>query len=709
MSDVVYENILTKGYYSALKNTPIEDDKIRATRDTNQLFIDFDGERREITDFIKGMTEEEIRSVLAPLPKFYFASDTKRFLIFDNDNDEWIIVAEKNSNSVGHANNADTATYANSAGTATNADTATYSKNAGTASKATNADTATYAKTATNASTASFANKATNADTSVYSKNAGTASKAINADTATYATSADNANSATNADTATYAVNASTATYSKNAGTASYATKAGSATKATQDVNGKQINTTYAPLASPVLTGTPTVPTPSTDNNSKQIANTEYVTTAITNAIAGVTQFDTFVSVSLPETGKKGVIYFIPEIDSKEGNLYIEYLWVDNKFEKIGSTKIDLSGYVNSIETTGTGNAITSATISNGKITYTKGSTFLTKHPSITTSSSTASASPSAGGTVTAIDELTVDTNGHVTSFKKKTITLPNSVSKATNADTATYSKNAGTASKATNADTATYASSAGSAGSATKATQDASGNNITDTYIKNATVSGKVVTFTRGNGTTFTITTQDTNTNTTYANMKGSTTAAAGTAGLVPAPATGANNRYLRCDGTWTVPPDTNTNTTYAVMKGSTTSAAGAAGLAPAPATGANNRYLRCDGTWQVPPDNNTVYTHPTSSGNKHIPSGGSAGQILRWSADGTAAWGADNNTTYGTVTTGAAGLCPARNASTAVYLTNSTTGSCYNRFLRGDGTWAEPIAKYILNDADIDFGDIG
>ena len=40
------------------------------------------------------------------------------------------------------------------------------------------------------------------------------------------------------------------------------------------------------------------------------------------------------------------------------------------------------------------------------------------------------------------------------------------------------------------------------------------------------------------------------------------------------------------------------------------------------------------------------TVYTHPTTSGNKHIPSGGSSGQILRWSADGTAAWGSDNNT---------------------------------------------------------------
>lgn len=39
------------------------------------------------------------------------------------------------------------------------------------------------------------------------------------------------------------------------------------------------------------------------------------------------------------------------------------------------------------------------------------------------------------------------------------------------------------------------------------------------------------------------------------------------------------------------------------------------------------------------------TVYTHPTTSGNKHIPSGGASGQILRWSADGTAVWGADSN----------------------------------------------------------------
>ena len=42
---------------------------------------------------------------------------------------------------------------------------------------------------------------------------------------------------------------------------------------------------------------------------------------------------------------------------------------------------------------------------------------------------------------------------------------------------------------------------------------------------------------------------------------------------------------------------------------------------------------------------DTDTVYTHPTSAGSVHIPSGGSAGQILRYASAGTAAWGADEN----------------------------------------------------------------
>lgn len=89
--------------------------------------------------------------------------------------------------------------------------------------------------------------------------------------------------------------------------------------------------------------------------------------------------------------------------------------------------------------------------------------------------------------------------------------------------------------------------------------------------------------------------------------------------------------------------PPQT--NTTYGTASASSAGLMSAADKAKLDgiAAGANN------------------YTHPASSGNKHIPSGGSSGQILRWSADGAAAWGADNNTTYGPATQSANGLMSA------------------------------------------------
>ena len=49
---------------------------------------------------------------------------------------------------------------------------------------------------------------------------------------------------------------------------------------------------------------------------------------------------------------------------------------------------------------------------------------------------------------------------------------------------------------------------------------------------------------------------------------------------------------------------------------------------------------------------DNDTVYNHgtdhPATAGNKHIPTGGSTGKFLKWSASGTAVWADDNNTVY-------------------------------------------------------------
>ena len=90
--------------------------------------------------------------------------------------------------------------------------------------------------------------------------------------------------------------------------------------------------------------------------------------------------------------------------------------------------------------------------------------------------------------------------------------------------------------------------------------------------------------------------------------------------------------------------------------------------------------------------------YVHPTTSGNKHIPSGGTSGQILRWSADGTAAWGADNNTIYSDMkgatasAAGVHGLVPAPAAGKQ------------EQFLRGDGVWADPpSASYTHPNSDV------
>lgn len=46
--------------------------------------------------------------------------------------------------------------------------------------------------------------------------------------------------------------------------------------------------------------------------------------------------------------------------------------------------------------------------------------------------------------------------------------------------------------------------------------------------------------------------------------------------------------------------------------------------------------------------PDEFIPYEHPDTPGNKHVPAGGSSGQILRWVSDGVAEWSDEIDTTY-------------------------------------------------------------
>ena len=68
------------------------------------------------------------------------------------------------------------------------------------------------------------------------------------------------------------------------------------------------------------------------------------VTKEIASAVSGVTQIDYSVVESLPSTGKKGIIYLVANSGTGT-NIYDEYIYINSKFEKLGSREMDLSSY----------------------------------------------------------------------------------------------------------------------------------------------------------------------------------------------------------------------------------------------------------------------------------------------------------------------------------------------------------------------------
>lgn len=172
-------------------------------------------------------------------------------------------------------------------------------------------------------------------------------------------------------------------------------------------------------------------------------------------------------------------------------------------------------------------------------------------------------------------------------------------------------------------------------AGVVAKALGDKNGKDITS-YVTNLTSKGTTVTFTKGDGSTGSFTTQDT----TYAEASDSQ------AGLMSATdkaklngiANNANNythpsHTAAKEGLYKVTVDalghvTATtavakgditalgipaqDTTYNAFKGATGAAAGAAGLVPAPAQGDQAKFLKADGTWATPA--NTTYGEATT-----------------------------------------------------------------------------------------------
>ncbi|MDE7281913.1 MAG: hypothetical protein K2N36_09275, partial [Ruminiclostridium sp.] len=246
-----------------------------------------------------------------------------------------------------------------------------------------------------------------------------------------------------------------------------------------------------------------------------------------------------------------------------------------------------------------------------------------------------------------------------------------------------------------------------------------------------------------------------------THSNMKGASSDAAGAAGLVPAPAAGSTARdFLSAAGTWRSPFRSGDESAGQNLddckKGGVYFFVGNAMPENAPVSGAgwlmtlenSSNYVKqlwfrlsssviyvracSNGTWSdwkqlalsdeikeyssattaaaglmsttdkkkldgIAEEANK-YVHPTTAGNKHIPSGGSAGQFLKWGADGTAVWAEDNNTTYSNMkgassdAAGTAGLVPA------------PPKGDIQRFLRSTGEWGHVFSpEYVPSGADL------
>ena len=158
---------------------------------------------------------------------------------------------------------------------------------------------------------------------------------------------------------------------------------------------------------------------------------------------------------------------------------------------------------------------------------------------------------------------------------------------------------------------------------------------------------SGSTITLTGSDGKTSTVT--DSDTNTTYS---AATTSANGL--MTSAMVTKLNGIATGAEVNQNAFSNVTVGSTTIVADGKTDTLTLVAGSNVTLTPDATNDKITIAAT-------DTVYTHPTSAGNKHIPAGGSSGQILRWSAAGTAAWGADNNTTYSNATQSAAGLMSA------------------------------------------------
>ena len=112
-----------------------------------------------------------------------------------------------------------------------------------------------------------------------------------------------------------------------------------------------KVNGTAQPVVDKTVSLTiPTVPTNiSAFTNDKNYQTEDEVTSLIADAVGEIQTLEYNVVGSLPTTGETGVIYLVSN-GGTNPNIYDEYIYINGNFEKIGTTEIDLSGYLTKTE-----------------------------------------------------------------------------------------------------------------------------------------------------------------------------------------------------------------------------------------------------------------------------------------------------------------------------------------------------------------------